>query len=104
MGKKFWSSLASVWAFAGPWHRVGSGHGSAYGYHSRYDLSFIGIGLFGWPLPSRVHSGTGWRRRSTGRTPGGSDGRQFLLCDNKLAQITSTVGSATRECVRRNAA
>jgi hypothetical protein len=30
--------------------------------------------------------------------------REFLLCDNKLAQITSTVGSATRECVRRKAA
>jgi hypothetical protein len=30
--------------------------------------------------------------------------REFLLCDNKLAQITSIVGSATRECVRRIAA
>jgi hypothetical protein len=30
--------------------------------------------------------------------------REFLLCDNKLAQITSAVGSATRECVRRKAA
>jgi hypothetical protein len=30
--------------------------------------------------------------------------REFLLCDNKLAQITSTVSSATRESVRRKAA
>jgi len=30
--------------------------------------------------------------------------REFLLCDNKLAQIASTVGSATRESVCRNAA
>jgi hypothetical protein len=30
--------------------------------------------------------------------------REFLLCDNKLAEITSTAGSATRECVHRKAA
>src|ERR1700716_4040314 len=30
--------------------------------------------------------------------------REYLLCDNKLAQFTSTLGSATRECVGRKAA